>query len=90
MKVLLKYLTAFCASSGVLYPTYPMRRCGISFASVIACLEEKCFLNSSSEIVGGKPLMKIREDSISAIIKNNKLLLPNYYKEKERRKVMVF
>jgi hypothetical protein len=24
----------------------------------------KCFLNSSSEIVGGRPLMKIREDAI--------------------------
>lgn len=88
MKDLLKYFTAFWASSGVLYPTYPMRRCGISFASVMACLEEKCFLNSSSEIVGGKPLMKILEDSISA----SKTRTPSYYnKEKEeRRKVIVF
>jgi hypothetical protein len=67
MNDLLKYFTAFWASSGVLYPTYPIRRCGISFASVTACLEEKCFLNSSSEIVGGKPLINILEDSISAV-----------------------
>lgn len=30
----------------------------------MACLAEKCFLNSSSVMEGGKPLMKMRDDSI--------------------------
>jgi len=64
MNDLLKYLTAFAASSGLLYPTYPILRCGINFASVIVCFAAKCFLKSSSEMEGGSPLTKIREETI--------------------------
>jgi hypothetical protein len=68
MKDLLKYLTALAASSGFLYPTYPILRCGINFASVIVCFTAKCFLKSSSEIEGGRPLTKIREEAIVILL----------------------
>lgn len=64
MNVRLKYLTALAASSGVLYPTYPILRCAINFASVMGDCALKCFLKSSSEMAGGRPLMKILEDSM--------------------------
>ena len=43
---------------------YPILRWGINLASVIADFALKCFLKSSSEIVGGRPLIKIREEAL--------------------------
>lgn len=62
INVLLKYLTAAAASSAVLYPTYPIRLLGISFASVTAPCFAKCDLKSVSVNFGGSPRTKMRVD----------------------------
>ena len=41
-----------------------MRRCGMSFASVMGFCAEKCFLKSLSVKVGGRPRTKMRDEAI--------------------------
>lgn len=63
MNDLLKNLTAFSAFSEVLNPTYPIRRFGMNFTSVMGANFSKCSLKSSSvNLAWGRFLMKIRED----------------------------
>lgn len=66
MNDLLKYLIALEASSGVLYPTYPMRRAGKYLTSVTGNFE-KCLRTSSSENFGGSPRTNMREVSIAML-----------------------
>lgn len=86
----LKYLTALAASSGVLYPMYPILRCAINFASVTGNFPPKCFLNSSSDIVGGSPLTNMREDSMACRkVRGIELVQKHECKNECYRKVMV-
>lgn len=68
INVLLKYLTAAVASSAVLYPTYPIRLLGISFASVMAPCFAKCDLKSVSVNFGGSPRTNMRVDLYSEVL----------------------
>lgn len=72
---LLKYLIASWANEPLLNPTKPIRRLGITWASVTSKRAEKCFRSSSPVRVGGSPETKTLVLSMMSVYRFTSLLV---------------